>query len=36
MGNIIKIQRDSKDLWPVHGFWVCVHCDLDLGDMAFC
>ena len=19
---------------PGHGFWVCVHCDLDLGDMT--
>ena len=19
-----------------HGFWICVHCDLDLGDMTLC
>ena len=31
--NINQIQHDSKELWPGHGFWVCVHCDLDFGDM---
>ena len=31
--NIIQIQHGSKELWPGHGFWVCVHCDLDFGDM---
>ena len=24
----------SKELWPGSRFWVCVHCDLDLGDMS--
>ena len=24
----------SKELWPGHGLWVCVHCDLDLGDVT--
>ena len=23
-----------EELWPGHGFWVCVHCNLDLGDMT--
>ena len=32
--NIIQIQLASEELWPVHGFPVRVHCDLDLGDMA--
>ena len=32
--NIIQIQHGSEDLWPGHGFWVCVHCDLDLGGMT--
>ena len=30
---IIQIQQNSEELWPGHGFSVCVHCDLDLGDM---
>ena len=33
--NIIQIQLDSEELWPGHGFWVCVHCDFDLDDMTF-
>ena len=32
--NIIQIQLGNEELWPGHGFWVCVHCDLDLGDMT--
>ena len=32
--NIIQIQHGSEDLWPGHGFWVCFHCNLDLGDMT--
>ena len=24
----IQIQHCSEELWPGHGFWVCVHCDL--------
>ena len=32
--NIIQIQLGSEELWPGHGFPVCVHCDLDLGDMT--
>ena len=31
--NIIQIQLGSEELWPGNGFPVCVHCDLDLGDM---
>ena len=23
-----------RELWPGHGFLVCVHCDLDLGDIT--
>ena len=34
--NIIQIQHGSEELWTGHGFWVCVHCDLDLGDMTLC
>ena len=30
----IQIQHGSEELWPRHGFCVCVHCDLDLGDMT--
>ena len=26
-------QDGSEELWPGHGFWVCVHCDFGLGDM---
>ena len=29
--NIIQIQHGSEELWAGHRFWVCVHCDLDLG-----
>ena len=29
MSNI-QIQDCCEKLWPGHGFWVCVHCDLDL------
>ena len=32
--NIIQIEHGSEELWPRHGFWVCVHCDLDLGVMT--
>ena len=32
--NIIKIQYGSQELWPWHAFWLCVHIDLDLGDMT--
>ena len=32
--NIIQIQLGSEELWPRHGFWICVHCDLDLGGMT--
>ena len=31
--NINQIQHNNEELWPGHGFWVCVHCDLDLGCM---
>ena len=33
--NIIQIQQCVEELWPRRQFWVCVHIDLDLGDMAF-
>ena len=29
--NIIQIQHVSEELWPGHGFWVCLHCDLAFG-----
>ena len=29
--NIIQIQHGSYELWPGHGFLVCVDLDLDLG-----
>ena len=29
------VQLGSEELWPGHGFRVCVHCDLDLGNMTF-
>ena len=32
--NIIQIQHGRKELWPEHRSWVCVHCVLDLWDMA--
>ena len=32
--NIIKIQPGNEELWPGQGFWVCMHCDLDLGDVT--
>ena len=28
------IQHGSEEIWPKHGFSVCVYCDLDLGDMT--
>ena len=34
MWNIIQIQHGSEELWPWHGLWVCVPCDLKLGDMT--
>ena len=30
VGEISK----SLELWPKQGFLVCVHCDLDFGDMT--
>ena len=32
--NIIQIQHGSEELWPGQGFWVCVHCDIHLGNMT--
>ena len=32
--NVNHIQHGSDALWHVHGFWLCVHCNLDLGDMT--
>ena len=29
-----QVQLGCEELWPGHRFWVCVHCDLDLGDMT--
>ena len=34
MLNIIQIQHCSEEMWPGHGFWLYVHCNLDLGDMT--
>ena len=31
-GNIYQIQLESKELWPGHGFWLCLLC--DLGDVT--
>ena len=33
MWNIIWIQHGSKELWPGHQFWLCVHIDIELGNM---
>ena len=30
----IQIQLGSEEVWLGHGFWVCVHCNLDLGDIT--
>ena len=32
--EILSRAFGIEKLWPGHGFWVCVHCDLDLGDMT--
>ena len=32
--NIIQKQHCSEELWPRQRFWICVHCDLDLGGMT--
>ena len=32
--NIIEIKLGSEEVWPGYGFPVCVHCELDLGDMT--
>ena len=32
--NYVQIEQGSTKLWPGHGSPVCVHCDLDLGDMT--
>ena len=34
MWNIILIQHGSKEPWPGHRFWLCVHFDLELGNMT--
>ena len=31
---IIQIQHCRKELWTGKRCWVCVHCDLDLGDVT--
>ena len=33
--NIMHIKQGSEEIWRRHRFRVCVHCDLDLGDMTF-
>ena len=36
MGNYcVKCMQIMLWLWPEHGFRVCLHCDMDLGDMTF-
>ena len=35
--NCVKYYLDPTWQWGVmagHGFWICVHCDLELGDMT--
>ena len=32
--NNIQIQLGSEEVLPGHGCLVCMHCDLDLGDMT--
>ena len=32
--KIIQIQLGSEELWPGHGYWVCVYHDLDIEDMT--
>ena len=32
--NNIQIHVGSEELWPRHKFSVCVHCDLNLGDIT--
>ena len=32
--NNIQIQNCSKELWPGHIFWLCVHSRFDLGEMT--
>ena len=32
--DIIKIQLGSEELWPGHGFSLCVYCDLDIRDTS--
>ena len=34
--SIIQIQHGRKKLLSGHGFWVIVHCDLDLRDLSLC
>ena len=31
----ILSRSNSEELWPVHGFWVCVHYALYLGYTTF-
>ena len=31
--NTVETKLDSKELWPIHRFWVC-YCDLDLWDIT--
>ena len=33
MWNIIQIKHSNEELWPGHRFSLCMHCDLDIGDM---
>ena len=33
--QLCQLKHDSKELLHVHGFWICMHWDRDLGDMAF-
>ena len=32
--NIIQIQFGIEELWPRHGFWVCMSCDLEIRDIT--
>ena len=32
--EILSRSNSSEELWPGHGFWVCVRFDPELGDMT--
>ena len=32
--HVRKAKPVRDQVGPIHGFLICVHCDLDLGDMT--